>query len=1245
MQFQLPRNIPGKISITSHPGYHSHKSGIPTRQDPSQNTDFEPSRFTQDHLRNSNHLGFHQPNYGISAFQGAPPKMWNVSSPGFYRCRMEFQSSRNQSELSKPNSPDSENPMSDEKGVVNKTSTEAKNLTDDIQEKVSNDAKSVSWSDKYAEIWRRTFPLHQPFPGYSKSDIYNLVDKLGQETNIRLVKQYSKADHRLRITCCRSGKLYKKKQKIPRKTNIKRSCQTIKCGCTFALTLRWNSLYAEPCKEAPFVVVKTAFFHNDICRPSAARAVLIDKIRGKKYSDEYISNLGPAFESDSSSKQIRKMFQDQGYSGGMTCQEVSSLRNAYYNRVRTGKINKSNLCGFVDVKGIKVGKKEKILQDLLKTVTLNGAMCFMKMLETFKQMGEVDYRVELYPNGTIRNATWVFKDGIRRAKKFGDLVFIDGAQGRVGRGYCIFMPTIITQEKKLGTIAYAIGYADCNNSIAFCIKSIQSILGLNDRCWVHPKPTFIMDDKVSLRIINDIIPDAKVHRCLWHFSKNLDKHLGKYSCFKMVKKKVIYLLKYCNSKQLLLQEWNKLKASIPEPVLNYLGPKFNRIEEFASVFRNETTTLGYTCSSPAQSQNSSIDAWLPDRMNSNASFAQFFKGTYNHNMRMRERETEVALRELNSRDLMLKKHPAMTDVCKRISRMFSNVGTKRFMQEEMESIHYVCKAHPKGKGWIVQRSGSNNHFQHEVFESTFNIDGYTPGFKCSCNQDSAWKIPCRHIMSVLLHTGKDKCSPKLIGNRWIRPIEIVNPEFPTRLASFSVRKIAVTESTIPPAVVTEKERNPEKKGSASTSYADQRVIGRKLEDDYPTASECTILPFSTSPTAVISEELNDDAVIFEEMFNDTIDSSGHLKNSSNIKRQKKPSKKERYIDLRSDNIPISDFGSRTIKCYKSMKKWNQSYVEELKSGSRELIKVKDWISSETTILQSSSTPESQRTPPCQRDSTSSIVAPLHSYKSTPISHRKPHRKIGSNTPKAKASILQHNRAPTTHALSQRSPAPGFKRTPPCQIDSSTSWNATPVNRSSSVTQSNRASAVSSLSFPLRHASSTGSQRTTPCQIDCTSSNAAPVNRSSSITQYNRASAVSSLSFPLRHPPSTGSQRTPRRQIDSNTSVMVQMFHSSDKGTSWVSMKISDFKMPPKLQHSKRSKNRIRSRLEVRMPKGNKRKCGACGLQGHNKRNNNCPKKQRTLPTKAIKATSNVVKPVFPTMNANVIKHVMYKVLV
>jgi hypothetical protein len=191
----------------------------------------------------------------------------------------------------------------------------------------------------------------------------------------------------------------------------------------------------------------------------------------------------------------------------------------------------------------------------------------------------------------------------RRLELFGDLLFVDATFVNVAERFQLYMPCILNQNKKILRVCYAVVEAETIPSIQFVLKSMREM------CTRWVPETLLMDAKFAASTIRQVIPEASVHYCTWHWLElEVPSRFRALSNLKEFKND-LYNLRNCRDEQEFERLWDEFKVAHPSAV-SYVQVWYEKRQCWVHAWTYQSTTLGYHASSPAESCNASFKAWM-----------------------------------------------------------------------------------------------------------------------------------------------------------------------------------------------------------------------------------------------------------------------------------------------------------------------------------------------------------------------------------------------------------------------------------------------------------------------------------------------------------------------------------------------------------------------------------------------------------------------------------------------------------
>eukprot|EP00466_Bigelowiella_natans_P008783 jgi/Bigna1/139056/aug1.48_g13764 len=295
-----------------------------------------------------------------------------------------------------------------------------------------------------------------------------------------------------------------------------------------------------------------------------------------------------------------------------------------------------------------------------------------------------------------------------------------------------------------------------------------------------PKPTFVMDDRVSGDKLAEITEDAKVQRCLWHKRQNISKRLAGRR-YRTAAVREIKKILYASSEAQFKRKWDAFKENFPAEVNMVKEYVEQRDSEFVKYQRDKNMNLGFYDSSAAESMNNSIDSYNLFTDDGTLSLVQYFFAIIRHNRSMRAKEQREA--DENATNILQKKLRLGKNVfLKEAARLNSNWAVERLKTQFSVIDNYQVEYHVDKKfdGYVVRHrtdlGDGEKPVERTVTVCNVALDGYDPGWQCSCHEDTAYRIVCRHILKVLDHENQLNYSDKMLADRWKRtfalPVEM-----------------------------------------------------------------------------------------------------------------------------------------------------------------------------------------------------------------------------------------------------------------------------------------------------------------------------------------------------------------------------------------------------------------------------------------------------------------------------------------
>lgn len=526
---------------------------------------------------------------------------------------------------------------------------------------------------------------------------------------------------------------------------------------------------------------RSVLHHNNACRPSDTLCRAVDSRRGQIVSITILQRLAEITALNVGYKQLRHWLAENRCSHlGNSATELRNLILRVRTAVHTGKIRTALPSDFNKLPVTETDFEQDVLTDLATIAyRTDGGKALVEVLENYQKRGVILYRKKVNDQSMLTNATWMFADGVRRLKKHGDFNLVDGKAGIASNKIVVFMPTVINDEKMSVATAYSIGIGDNGENVKFCVQSMQQMCGLSeDKTWFKPKPTFMMDDKIGLEPIEGSVLNSRVQRCMWHKDKNIASRLSHLPKWAEMKPKIKRLL-HVNSKEKLEERWNTFLTDYNLDPANKKAVKVmselvvDRRVEFVSCEKNRWVNLGYDVSSPAESQNWSLMSQLITPHDGRLSLGALFISTLRHNRSTRAREQKLA--DANALGLRQQEVAGIVGndcLKKAVANRYSNVAVQLFVKQYEQMVHYK-KEEDEDCTYVTKKHGEGRAAR-KVVRHNEELDGYNPGYLCSCADDTRYRIACRHILYKLFADDELTVAniPSLIADRWRRTTSI-----------------------------------------------------------------------------------------------------------------------------------------------------------------------------------------------------------------------------------------------------------------------------------------------------------------------------------------------------------------------------------------------------------------------------------------------------------------------------------------
>jgi hypothetical protein len=152
---------------------------------------------------------------------------------------------------------------------------------------------------------------------------------------------------------------------------------------------------------------------------------------------------------------------------------------------------------------------------------------FLQLAEMKRKLPGFNYALKVDPQSHhLKAAVWVTESQAQRAALFGDVMFFDATFTGIKEKFVVFLPTVVTADKKLRIVGFAVAERECVMSCKFVLEQLSKMLV----GWLaaHPNPTIIADAFLSEEHVKAVLPGANLHTCMWHWLfLNLNHELKK----------------------------------------------------------------------------------------------------------------------------------------------------------------------------------------------------------------------------------------------------------------------------------------------------------------------------------------------------------------------------------------------------------------------------------------------------------------------------------------------------------------------------------------------------------------------------------------------------------------------------------------------------------------------------------------------------------------------------------------------
>jgi hypothetical protein len=122
-----------------------------------------------------------------------------------------------------------------------------------------------------------------------------------------------------------------------------------------------------------------------------------------------------------------------------------------------------------------------------------------------------------------------------------------------------------------------------------------------------------MDSKFSRATVQEVLPNAKVMYCTWHWLElEFPARFGKLPEYSRMRS-AVYELKDIRTQEQFEVRWASFKVDFPDmSILSYMQRWYDKRESWVHAWTYQCRTLGCHTSSPAESSNSSFKAWMSE---------------------------------------------------------------------------------------------------------------------------------------------------------------------------------------------------------------------------------------------------------------------------------------------------------------------------------------------------------------------------------------------------------------------------------------------------------------------------------------------------------------------------------------------------------------------------------------------------------------------------------------------------------
>jgi hypothetical protein len=147
----------------------------------------------------------------------------------------------------------------------------------------------------------------------------------------------------------------------------------------------------------------------------------------------------------------------------------------------------------------------------------------------------------------------------------------------------MFLPSIVTQNKSLRRVAFAVGDGETTRTGQFVLKSLQEMCP----AWVkqHAFPSLMLDAKLHSEAVHDVLPSASLHTCIWHwlgleFPAKMRRKLG--NAYDDGYQAVRRLVDARTPEEFEIS-WESFKAQQPAALVSYMQYWYSRKKTWSKV--------------------------------------------------------------------------------------------------------------------------------------------------------------------------------------------------------------------------------------------------------------------------------------------------------------------------------------------------------------------------------------------------------------------------------------------------------------------------------------------------------------------------------------------------------------------------------------------------------------------------------------------------------------------------------------